>query len=61
MTANSKSKKAKSVTTLLEAKWAATPLVLEVAEYLVEENVDYYWNYIDAICKLNPTLPEIRK
>lgn len=54
-------KKTKSVTTLLEAKWEVTPLVLEVAEYLADENVDFYWNFIDSISSLNPSLVEIGK
>ncbi|CAH1102652.1 unnamed protein product [Psylliodes chrysocephalus] len=51
-----KSKKSKSVTTLLEAKWHVTPLVLEAAEYLAEENIDFYWSFIDSISSLNPPL-----
>ncbi|XP_074027064.1 UDP-glucose-glycoprotein glucosyltransferase [Leptinotarsa decemlineata] len=54
-----KTKKSKSVTTLLEAKWEATPLVLEVAEYLADENEDFYWNFIDAISSLEPPLTSI--
>lgn len=54
-----KSKKSKSVTTLLEAKWEVTPLVLEVAEYLADENVDFYWSFIDSISSLSPPLVEI--
>lgn len=54
-----KTKKSKSVTTLLEAKWLATPLVLEVAEYLADENVDFYWSFIDSISSLNPPLKSI--
>lgn len=57
--AEGKTKKSKSVTTLLEAKWLATPLVLEIAEYLTDENVDYYWNFIDAISSLSPPLQSI--
>lgn len=52
-------KKTKSVTTLLEAKWEVTPLVLEVAEYLADENVDFYWSFIDSISSLRPNLVEI--
>lgn len=51
--------KSKSVTTLLEAKWERTPLVLEVAEYLADENTELLWNYIDLICSLNPPLNKI--
>lgn len=54
-----RTKKSKSVTTLLEAKWEVTPLVLEVAEYLADENVDFYWSFIDSISSLSPTLVEI--
>ncbi|KAJ8978903.1 hypothetical protein NQ317_008882, partial [Molorchus minor] len=52
-------KKSKSVTTLLEAKWESTPLVLEVAEYLVDENVDLYWSFIDSINSIEPPLVTI--
>ncbi|XP_017781204.1 PREDICTED: UDP-glucose:glycoprotein glucosyltransferase [Nicrophorus vespilloides] len=56
---SSKSKKTKSVTTLLEAKWAASPLVLEVAEYLADENVNFYWDFIDSLCGMDEPLNEI--
>lgn len=51
--------KAKSVTTLVDAKWEVTPLVLEVAEYIGDESVDDYWSYIDDISHLNPQLIEL--
>lgn len=54
-----KTKKSKSVTTLLEAKWDATPLVLEVAEHLADENLDFYWSFVDSISSLNPPLTSI--
>lgn len=54
-----KSKRSKSVTTLLEAKWSVTPLVLEVAEYLADENFQLYWDYIDAISDLEKPVAEI--
>ena len=53
--------KSKSVTTLLEAKWERTPLVLEVAEFLADENPEFYWNYIDLITDLHPPLSKIGK
>lgn len=56
-----KRKKSKSVTTLLEAKWLATPLVLEIAEYLADENVNHYWSFIDSISSLSPPLKSIGK
>lgn len=54
-----KTKKSKSVTTLLEAKWLGTPLVLEVAEYFIDENVEFYWSFIDSISTLDPPLKSI--
>lgn len=41
----------KYVTTLINAKWNDTPLVLEVAEYLNDENVNYFWRFIDAVAE----------
>ncbi|XP_012274348.1 UDP-glucose:glycoprotein glucosyltransferase isoform X2 [Orussus abietinus] len=39
----------KYVTTLINAKWNDTPLVLEVAEYLNDENSNYFWSFIDKV------------
>lgn len=38
----------KYVTTLINAKWNETPLILEAAEYLSDENPNYFWKFIDA-------------
>ncbi|KAK2578584.1 hypothetical protein KPH14_012016 [Odynerus spinipes] len=38
----------KYVTTLINAKWKETPLVLEAAEYLSDENPNYFWKFIEA-------------
>lgn len=38
----------KYVTTLIDAKWKETPLVLEAAEYLNDENPNYFWKFIEA-------------
>ncbi|XP_018331345.1 UDP-glucose:glycoprotein glucosyltransferase isoform X2 [Agrilus planipennis] len=57
--AGTRNKKAKSVTTLLNTKWRATPLALEAAEYLADENIDLYWSFIDGISNLKPALYEI--
>lgn len=51
--------KPKSVTTLIEAKWNETPLVLEVTEYLANENQEYFWTFIDSLTSLTPTLSEL--
>ena len=39
----------KYVTTLINAKWSETPIVLEVAEYLSDENLNYFWRYAEAV------------
>jgi hypothetical protein len=39
----------KYVTTLINAKWKDTPLVLEVAEYLNDENPNYFWKFVDEV------------
>ena len=41
----------KSVKVLLNSKWSQTPLYLEVAEYLSEENGDYFWSYLNQLSK----------
>ncbi|XP_069668834.1 UDP-glucose:glycoprotein glucosyltransferase isoform X2 [Periplaneta americana] len=51
--------KTKSVTTLIEAKWEVTPLVLEISEYLGDENADFLWEFLDAISALHPSLAEL--
>ncbi|CAH1979814.1 unnamed protein product [Acanthoscelides obtectus] len=56
---DAKKKKTKSVTTLLEAKWGATPLVLETAEYLADENPNFFWDFVSSISSLNPPLKTI--
>ncbi|CAH1398887.1 unnamed protein product [Nezara viridula] len=51
-------KKPKSVSTVIDAKWDSTPLVLEMAEFLADENESFFWDYIDSISSLNPSLVE---
>ena len=46
----------KYVTTLIDAKWRDTPLVLEVAEYLNDENPNYFWKFIDEVSRENSIL-----
>jgi len=53
--------KAKSVTTLIEAKWEVTPLVLEIAEYLRDENEHYLWEFVDGVSALHPPLADLGK
>ncbi|CAB3237406.1 unnamed protein product [Arctia plantaginis] len=45
-------KKSKSVTTFVSAKWEATPIVLELAEYLAGESADLFWSFVDGINSL---------
>lgn len=56
---NCKVKKSKSVTTLLEAKWETTPLVLEVVEYLGDESSDFFWSFVNSISSLDPPLASL--
>lgn len=51
--------KTKSVTTLIEAKWEVTPLVLEIAEYLRDENENFLWEFVDGICALHPPIADL--
>uniref|UniRef100_A0A0A9Y4P1 UDP-glucose:glycoprotein glucosyltransferase n=2 Tax=Lygus hesperus TaxID=30085 RepID=A0A0A9Y4P1_LYGHE len=42
-------KKQKSVSTVLDAKWEITPLVLEMSEYLSDESQTSFWNFVDVL------------
>nr|CAD7409331.1 unnamed protein product [Timema cristinae] len=53
-----KQQRTKSVTTLIDAQWEATPVVLEVAEFLADENPDYLWSFVDSVSHLEPPLVE---
>lgn len=44
-------RRSKVVSTLLNAKWARTPFVLEAAEFLAEENDDYFWDLLDFMAE----------
>lgn len=37
----------KYVSTLIVAKWRETPIALEAAEYLSDENPNHFWKFID--------------
>lgn len=50
----SSQQKSKSVTTLIEAKWSATPFLLETCEYLAEEAPELMWTFIEAINEVEP-------
>ncbi|VVC95428.1 unnamed protein product [Leptidea sinapis] len=52
-------KKSKGVTTFVSAKWEATPIVLELAEYLSGENTDLFWSFVDKINSLKPSLHKL--
>ncbi|XP_017485458.1 PREDICTED: UDP-glucose:glycoprotein glucosyltransferase [Rhagoletis zephyria] len=47
-----------SVTTLINAKWVQTPLYLEIAEYLADENPALFWDYVNAVQKEQKSLKE---
>lgn len=44
------------ITTLINAKWGQTPLHLEIAEYLADENPNLYWDFLKDITELDTTL-----
>lgn len=49
------------VTTLLNAKYNVTPVCLEVAEYLFDENPSLFWDYAENLNQLKTPLYEIGK
>ncbi|KAL0895610.1 hypothetical protein ABMA27_011701 [Loxostege sticticalis] len=52
-------KKTKSVTSFVSAKWEATPIVLELAEYLSGESSDLFWSFVDKINSLKSSLESL--
>ncbi|KAM8834331.1 UDP-glucose:glycoprotein glucosyltransferase 1 isoform 1-T1 [Synchiropus picturatus] len=38
----------KAVTTTLTTKWADTPLLLEASEFMAEESLEKFWNFVEA-------------
>lgn len=54
-------KKSFPITTLINAKWTQTPLYLEIAEYLADENEGLYWEFVKSLNELDTPLSEIGK
>ncbi|CAH0722695.1 unnamed protein product, partial [Brenthis ino] len=52
-------KKSKGVNTFVSAKWEATPIVLELAEYLSAESTDLFWSFFDGINSLKSSLDSL--
>lgn len=48
--------KSHPITTFIDAKWNVTPVALEIAEYLADENPSYYWKFIDELNSLRTPL-----
>ncbi|KAK4305525.1 hypothetical protein Pmani_022586 [Petrolisthes manimaculis] len=48
--------KIKPVTTHLSAKWTHTPLLLEAAEYMAEENGATFWSFVEAVADKDPKI-----
>lgn len=48
--------KSHPITTFIDAKWNVTPVALETAEFLADENPSYYWKFIDELNTLRPAL-----
>lgn len=51
--------KSHPVTTFLNAKWYRTPVCLEIAEYLFDENPNLYWDYVERLNELETPLHKI--
>jgi len=49
------------ITTLINAKWTQTPLYLEIAEYLADEQAGLFWDYVQAAAALDTALNEYGK
>lgn len=54
-------RKAKFVTTSIDAKWDQTPLVLEIAEFLADENINSFWSFVNDINELENPLSTLGK
>ena len=46
----------KPVTTHLSAKWADTPLLQETAEFMQDESPGMFWEFVDAVAKVHPSV-----
>lgn len=47
------------ITTLINAKWNATPFALEISEYLADENQNLFWDYVNELSNLDEPLKSI--
>lgn len=54
-------RKAKFVTTSIDAKWDQTPLVLEIAEFLADENANSFWSFVSDLNELEVPLSTLGK
>lgn len=53
------SSKSHAVTTLLNAKWDAPPIYLEIAEFLGVESENFYWDYLSHVINAQPALADV--
>lgn len=51
--------KSHPITTLLNAKWHATPICLEISEFLFDESPNLYWDYVNTLNTLPVPLYEL--
>lgn len=56
-----KSSKSYPITTLINAKWEQTPIHLEIAEYLADENSNMYWDFVKDASDLDTPLSSYGK
>ncbi|KAH8301152.1 hypothetical protein KR018_003806 [Drosophila ironensis] len=55
---SAESSKSYPITTLINAKWTQTPLYLEIAEYLADEQAGLFWDYVAGATKSDTALNE---
>lgn len=51
--------KSHPITTFIDAKWNVTPVALEIAEFLADENPIFYWKFIDELNALSSPLDRL--
>lgn len=49
-------KKPKFVTTSIDARWNQAPLILEISEFLADENINSFWAFLDDVSSLETPL-----
>lgn len=53
------STKSHPISTLINAKYSISPIQLEISEYLSDENLQFFWSYIDEFLNLKVALNDL--